>query len=376
MNPVSSLTGASVMVVDDTPENVHLAVRGLQSRGLRVLAFTNPRRALEAARREAPDAFVIDVAMPGMDGFELCAALRAEPTLADVPVLFLTASDDAEDKVRAFAAGAVDYVTKPVDVTELNARVHTHVTNARQRRVLDEQNTLLREAAEFREQVEAMSRHDLQSPLTTILGFSGVLLSRGTLDPQTQDLVSRIHAAGERLREQVNRSLDLFRIEQGLYDDAPVPVDLVEVVRELVCATEPLAQRHGVTLAAHLPDTSTIALADPALLFSALSNLVKNAIEAAQGGTVEVEVAQDLGRTRLSIRNDGEVPAGIRDRFFEKFVTADKHGGTGLGTYSAARSIGAMGGEVHVDCTEPGRTTIVVELVAAEVPAPGRDVAV
>lgn len=118
---------ATIMVVDDTPLNIRLLSRILQVEGYRVRAFSNGPEALAAAQAEPPALVLLDITMPDMDGYEVCATLKANPLTADIPVLFISALSQPTDKVRAFSVGGVDYVTKPFDRSEVMARVATHL---------------------------------------------------------------------------------------------------------------------------------------------------------------------------------------------------------------------------------------------------------
>ena len=146
---MSNNTGtATIMVVDDTPENLNLLKDMLEGKGYRVLAFPNGRTALSAAAKKPPDLILLDIEMPEMDGFEVCEQLKADGILKEIPVLFISALTDAEEKVKAFAAGGVDYVTKPFHFEEVNARVEVHLDLRRMRQNLETSNQQLRDLME------------------------------------------------------------------------------------------------------------------------------------------------------------------------------------------------------------------------------------
>ncbi len=125
---------ASVLVVDDTVENLRVLSDLLSEQGYEVRAVTSGRQALQAVEHDPPDLILLDITMPDMDGFEVCRRLRATEWSKDVPVIFLTALTATADKLRAFDAGGVDYVTKPFQFEEVLARVRTHVALRRARR--------------------------------------------------------------------------------------------------------------------------------------------------------------------------------------------------------------------------------------------------
>lgn len=151
-------TGAvgSILIVDDTPTNLDVLVDYFADLGFEVLVATDGPSALERLAHARPDLILLDVMMPGMDGFETCRRLKARPDTADIPVIFMTALSDTGDKIRGFEAGAVDYVTKPIQHEEVRARVMTHLTLSRLRHHLAEANaTLERRVAERTGELEA-----------------------------------------------------------------------------------------------------------------------------------------------------------------------------------------------------------------------------
>ncbi|MEI6874083.1 MAG: response regulator [Spirochaetota bacterium] len=137
----------NILVVDDTPANLELLSGLLRAQGYAPRPVPSGKLALAAARAEAPDLVLLDIRMPEMDGFEVCERLKADETLRDVPVIFITAAQDREDKVRAFSLGAVDYVTKPFQVEELQARVRTHLHLRSLQRDLKEHQEAILETA-------------------------------------------------------------------------------------------------------------------------------------------------------------------------------------------------------------------------------------
>ena len=145
---------ATVMVVDDTPTNLKLLMLLLQNNGYHVSTYTRGADALAAAEEAPPDVILLDVSMPEMDGYEVCRHLKASDELRHIPVLFISAHSEADEKVKAFEAGGVDYITKPFHVAEVKARVGTHLTLAQLRLQLQRQNNdLERMVAEKVEEV-------------------------------------------------------------------------------------------------------------------------------------------------------------------------------------------------------------------------------
>lgn len=132
-----------IVIIDDTPENLHLLNEILSERGYKVRALPNGQMGLSACRTSPPDLVLLDITMPGMNGYEVAAELKSDSTTKDVPIIFISAMTQTEDKVRAFQAGGVDYVTKPLQVEEVMARVETHLSISRMREQINQANQKL-----------------------------------------------------------------------------------------------------------------------------------------------------------------------------------------------------------------------------------------
>ena len=179
-----------ILIVDDAVANLELLSVMLQERGYEPRPVPSGKLALLAAQADPPDLILLDVNMPEMDGFEVCARLKAEPALKDIPVIFLSAFAETLDKVRAFSLGAVDYVTKPFQVDEVEARVRTHLAIRSLQRQLSERNEDLerlvaertQELAQAYEQLLGLDRlkadllqmisHEIRTPVNGVLGVS------------------------------------------------------------------------------------------------------------------------------------------------------------------------------------------------------------
>jgi putative two-component system response regulator len=156
---------ATIMVVDDTAENLVLLAKILKPEGYKVLTLPDGKMAIDAVRRQPPDIILLDVMMPGMDGYEVCSVLKADKATASIPVIFISALSDPLDKVKAFNTGAVDYITKPFNLMEVNARVRVQLDLRFLQKALQEFNASLQQKVE--EQVREIS--DAQLSLITAM---------------------------------------------------------------------------------------------------------------------------------------------------------------------------------------------------------------
>jgi cyclic di-GMP phosphodiesterase len=162
----------SVLVVDDAPENLHVLVRILTGQGYNPRAVRSGKLALQAAESDPPDLILLDVMMPDMDGLEVCRRIKANDSLKDIPIIFLSALDEMEDKVRAFAAGAVDYVTKPFHFEEVQARVSVQIKLRRLQTELEQHNRHLQDLV--RQQVREIA----ESQMATIFALAKLAEAR------------------------------------------------------------------------------------------------------------------------------------------------------------------------------------------------------
>lgn len=154
LNPSAGLHKADVLVIDDTPENLHLLSTMLTERGYKVRSVTKGVTGLRGAQAAPPDLILLDVNMPQMNGFEVCQHLKADDRTSDIPVIFISALGDVLDKVKAFSVGGVDYITKPFQVEEVLARIETHLTLRKLQKQLQLQNEQLQQEIQERQQAE------------------------------------------------------------------------------------------------------------------------------------------------------------------------------------------------------------------------------
>jgi PAS domain S-box-containing protein len=239
-----------------------------------------------------------------------------------------------------------------------------------ERRFQEEQ---LRNAVRLREEVERMSRHDLKTPLNSVIAMARLLREGGRLASEDDELLAGIERAGYRILNMVNLSLDLFRMEQGSYEFRPRAVDLAAVTRRVASDLESQAASKGLTVQVR-PQGGSAAHAEEPLCYSMLANLIKNAIEAApDGGVVGVILREEAGVLLVEVHNEGAVPDAVRAQFFQKYATAGKSGGIGLGTYSARLMARVQQGDITMRTSDGEGTTVTVRLAAAAQPPAPRD---
>jgi len=226
----------------------------------------------------------------------------------------------------------------------------------------------------LRDDIDNIIRHDLKTPLNGIINLPRIIMSGSNLTPEQIEYLSYIELSGRNMLLQVEMALDIMKIERGHFRYKPYPFDLLAVARNIAQEMRDAIERKQLAVEFLLEggpaaESSTFGVqAEERLCYPLLSNLMANAIEASPtGGRITIALRQAAGH-EVSIRNLGAVPAEIRERFFEKFVTSGKFNGTGLGTYSARLFAMAQGGDVELDSSEPGATTVVLRLPRTSAP--------
>jgi len=357
----------TILVVDDTPDNL-LLLAHLFKDEYRVRTAHTGEKALEICQsNNPPDLVLLDIMMPGMDGFEVARSMRGHPTSETIPVIFVTAMTDKAALLEGLELGAVDFVSKPIDPDVLKPRVRNFMRYVELRKHLQGNYDHILELARLRENVEHMTRHDIKGSLAGVIG-----LVQGLADNESMshNQIAQLRLAEEsalQVLDMINLSSEIFKIETGRFKLNAKPVKIGYVLRRIVEISRTAFAVKHLTIAVdtdmQVSEEEPIALADAMLCYSLFQNLIKNACEAAPDDSrVEVTLFDETP-LRITILNKGAVPAEIRERFFDKFVTHGKEGGTGLGTYSAKLLAEAQDGTISMETKDPeDQTTITVTL--------------
>jgi signal transduction histidine kinase len=369
-------SGASILVVDDTPANLQVLVGMLKERGHRVRPVLDGRLALRAAKAEVPDLVLLDINMPDMNGFEVCEQLKADPKTADTPVIFISGNTETVDKVRAFSVGGVDYVTKPFQMAEVEARVATHLELRRKRRELQESYEALRRLEILRDSLVHMVVHDLRSPLAAISASLEVIKWDAEEQHRVElasDVEMALHATRTIIR-LVNSVLDVSKMEGAEMRLQFALCDVAAVARESVDELESLVGTRR--LVRDWPDEPVMALVDRDVVARIMQNLLGNALKFTPTTgviTVSVEANDDMVRVAVTDTGPG-IPREYRERVFEKFgqVEAASRGqksSTGLGLTFCRLAVEAHHGRIGVD-SEIGRGSTFWFVLPRKGPAP------
>jgi signal transduction histidine kinase len=366
--PTSRGSHDSILVVDDTIENLRLLSSMLDEQGYETRPVTNGKQALQAVEHDAPDLILLDINMPEMDGYEVCRRVKGQDQLRDIPVIFLTALTDTADKVRAFDVGGVDYITKPFQVEEVLARVRTHVELRRARLELLQSYEHLRELEELRDNLVHMIVHDMRTPLQILLASLETMKedAAGELDPEIEENLRSAIGATQGLRRMANHVLDASRLEEGKMPLELELCDLTSMVREVAASFSTLER--GRTITVEAADTVKIEC-DGAIVKRVLENLLSNGIKHTPSqGRLRIVLNGERVRVRVTVEDEGPgIPAEARARIFEKFGTLEARKSTtyhsaGLGLAFCKLAVEAHGGSIGVDTGAEGGSSFWFEL--------------
>lgn len=360
-----------VLVVDDQAANLRVVSALLERQGYEVAVAGDGEAALAIAEAQVPDLMLLDMMMPGMDGFGVMEEIRLRALLPKVPVVFLTAAQDRALLLRAFEAGAVDYVVKPFIPEELLARVHAHVglKLARDR---------LEQVARERQELVNLVAHDLKNPLSSVV-FASDILASGTLRPErVPRYLQVIRESAEDGLGYIRRYLETQARARVAAAAAAARVALADIVEWIVGRYGLQFEDSGRRLNVGTIGPAVVAM-DEMVLRQVAGNLVSNAIKYAPDSDVDIEAeagAPGCWRLRVSDRGPG-VPAERRDELFRPFTRltngdpAKAGSSSGLGLSLARQIVGNAGGRLWYEDREGGGACFVIELPEAGTAAAG-----
>lgn len=354
---------AQILVVDDQPANIQLIGSILGKHGHEIIPASDGPTALRRVALRLPDLILLDLLMPGMDGCEVCRQLRANQAWNDVPVLFLSAADDKDFIVRALAAGAIDYITKPFSHAELISRVHTQLA-------LKMTRDQLKQIAEDKDELVGILTHDLKNHLGGMEMSASLLRDRMTTlgDEKARLLCENIFLSTNQLLAFVKEFLANSAAEHHLVPNRAL-VDVCDAVRRTAERYHDAALRKQLVIHAFLPEEGAVVLTDGGMLSQILDNLTSNAVKfSAPDRLIELSVQAAGDLVECHIRDQGPgFTAEDRAKMFRRYsrLSARPTGGepsTGLGLSIIKRLVHLLKGDLTWE-SSPGRgTTFVLRL--------------
>ena len=344
-----------VLVVDDEPANVELIVRRLSGNGYETLTASNGHDAIAVATKEQPDLILMDIMMPGLDGWQATKLLKGDPKTMNIPVVFVTARDRPEDVAAGFEAGGMMYVNKPVEPVELFARVRNAIFMKRLQDDLRHKNDALKRLESSRQELIGMLGHDIRNLANSVVAFLQ-LARMGELTPDRPEFSQLLGLSEANIAEvlrMVNALLDVYKMEEGRLEAVAGVNKLGDVVKKSFAQLIPEAMAKGIALVDRIPEDMSVFI-DPGLIVRVLTNLISNAIKHTPGGgtiTLEAEPASaDSVVVRVSDTGPG-IPEADAPHVFDRFYQTDSgrsRGGTGLGLAFCKLAVELHGGKIGV----------------------------
>ena len=344
-----------VLIVDDQDANRLLLRDLLESQGHEVTEAADGEEALQRVSEVAPDVVLLDIGMPGMDGFEVCRRMKADPATASIPVLLVTALSQRDQRLLGIGAGANDYITKPVDRSDLSLRVRNAIRMRQLYLEVEEQYRRLEKLELLRDSLVHMIVHDLRSPLAGIRAYLDLLKldGAGKLDMELTESIDAARKVAVEMTDMVSDLLDVSRLEVGKMPLELAPADVGALVVEAIGAAGAAAR---VRIRVEPPADKLRVVCDAGVIRRVIANLVGNAVKFTPvSGQITVLVRGDGAEVRVEVADTGQgIPKEYHEKVFEKYgqVEAARHGAkhsTGLGLTFCKLAVEAHGGRVGLE---------------------------
>ena len=344
-----------VLIVDDVAKNIQLVASFLEEAGYEINFALSGQSALEHIRQDDFDIVLLDIMMPEMDGFEVCAKIKGDPQTKDLPVIFLTAKTDIESITRGFSVGGVDYITKPFNKAELLARVRTHLDLRAQQKELEELNAT-------KDKFFSIIAHDLKGPLNQLMGLSDILHAElsESKDEKLLRLAGLINDSVKSARSLLDNLLDWARSQTGTINFMPERLILRDVVEEVIELNANNALQKNVSIENAIAEHLT-AFADSNMVKTILRNLIGNSIKfTPEGGNIQIDASRNHDQITVSVADNGigidEDGLGKLFKIGEQTHTIgnSKEKGTGLGLILSREFVELNHGKIWAE-SQPGQ---------------------
>ena len=369
----------NILIVDDHPENLLALESILENPDLNILKASSGNEALGVLLDYDISLVLLDVQMPGMDGFETAELMRSNDRTKNIPIIFVTAiSKQRKHIFKGYEAGAVDYLYKPLDLEILKSKVKAFIEFFKHKRELelttkqlqnivkelDKAKIISENATKSKSLFLANMSHEIRTPLNGIIGIADLGLMDSDLTDLQRERLEDIKSSGETLLEIINGILDISKIEAGKLELEETEFSLRQMIEKVFVIISLKAQGNGNELILNLqPDIPDILLGDPLRIRQILINLLGNANKFTKNGTITLTIKQDdlieeQIRLNFSVKDTGiGIPKDRINSLFDTYTQAQKSttrqfGGTGLGLYISQSLANLMGGKINIESTE------------------------
>jgi len=351
----SSENKGMILVVDDIPENIKILGEILKNQGYSIAVATNGQETFEILDHQLPDLILLDIMLPDIDGFEICKRLKQNKKTWGIPVIFLTAMTDLNDKIRGFEVGAVDYITKPFEEIEVAARVRTHVQLKISEDIIRTYCEELEKSNKTKDKIFSIIAHDLRNPISNFYTLIN-LMKEGELDEgESKKFFQYAEKAIDGAMYLLNNLFEWAASQQNSIIYKPQTTDMAEVIGENINISEVIASNKGITLKSEI-HSPVFAFADKNMMMTVIRNLISNAIKFThEGGEINISASAKENDIEIAVKDNG---IGIEENDIEKLFTIDQNivrlgtseeKGTGLGLLLCKEFIEKNRGRIWVE---------------------------
>ena len=365
----------NVLIVDDRKENLLTLESLIDNEELNILHAFSGNEALSVVLEHDVSLVLLDVQMPGMDGYETAELMRGSERTKEIPIVFITANSQQSQQIfRGYEAGAVDYLYKPLDRRILQSKIRAYIELFKQKHALQvttrqlqkaltaagKATQLAQEATVAKSSFLASMSHEIRTPLNGIIGMTDLILMDSELPEHYYEHLMDIKQSSESLLEIINEILDISKIEADKLELEHIEFSLREVIGKVVRLLSIKTSQKGIEFLCHIPpDLTDNLVGDPTRIRQILINLLGNSVKFTETGKIIVslkliEQTDSIANIEFSIEDTGiGIPADKLAKLFDSYSQAQSstvrtHGGTGLGLSISKKLVELMGGTIDV----------------------------
>ena len=342
-----------ILAVDDIPDNLLLVQLALEQEGHHVVLAHNGETALKQIKKSPPSLILLDVMMPGMDGYEVTRRIRQDRNIPFIPILLVTAREESS-LVEGLDAGADEFVRKPFQIDELQARVRSMLR--------------LKETIDQRENFVSCLTHDLRTPIVAANRMLNLIEGEafGDVSKEQKEAIANIVSSNQNLLEMLNKLLETHHYELGQKILSFIAIDLEQLILDVITELKPLTAEKAIELETNISSVPTIK-GDRLELRRVLTNLIGNALKFTDSGKIEVFLSQDENKVQVRVKDSGIGIAPQEQQIvFQRFHQGNhRRSGKGLGLYLCQQIIHAHGGTITVESEVGKGSTFIIDLPKA-----------
>ena len=339
-----------ILAVDDIPDNLLLVQLALEQEGHHVVLAHNGETALKQIKKAPPSLILLDVMMPGMDGYEVTRRIRSDRNIPFIPILLVTAREESS-LVEGLDAGADEFVRKPFQIDELQARVRSMLR--------------LKETIDQRENFVSCLTHDLRTPLVAANRMLNLIEGEafGDVSKEQKEAIANIVSSNQNLLEMLNKLLETHHYELGQKILSFMPVDLKQLILDVITELKPLTEEKAIELETNISSVPTVK-GDRLELRRVLTNIIGNALKFTDLGKIEVSLSQNENKVEIRVKDSGiGISPEEQQIVFQRFHQGNhRRSGKGLGLYLCQQIINAHEGTIAIESEVGKGSTFIIDL--------------